>query len=69
MAFMQRSTKGVAPGLLAEKVESRETGKNRQQYGTIGRHFKLRLKEHHRNKLKEGTQTVILYIFLTWAFY
>ena len=69
MAFMQRSTKGVAPGLLVEKVESRETGKNRQQYGTIGRHFKLRLKEHHRNKLKEETQTVILYIFLTWAFY
>lgn len=31
MAFMQRSTKEVAPGLLVEKVESRETGKNRQQ--------------------------------------
>ena len=35
--------------------------------GTIRRHFKLRLKEHHRNKLKEETHTVILYIFLPWA--
>ena len=31
MGFIQSSTKEVAPGLLVEKVESRETGNNRQQ--------------------------------------
>ena len=31
MGFIQSSTKEVAPGLLVQKVESREAGTNRQQ--------------------------------------